>query len=375
MMRLENGREYLYQWDKYQRVILDSKEDNMELHFACPCDGEDTALSVKPYVEDDIIYADIPNILLQRHGCINIYKYIDNGDVGYTYDHFMVGVRRREKPSDYVYEEIEILSYKKLATEQLEQLKKNTDSMEKISEAVKTADTYIGDYQYRELICEFTENDFREETELVLYRQSFTDETLNYEVETAIEGTYSFSINECEPVIVEVAEGFSKKFKCGGYNVLFDACYVSIAPIIEEEEITSMKMAKINPLNETYKDIENAEDIKSELIVEFSVKAVDGSTCIATMEFDTGATFDETSYLKTAYNYFESLYEHEFWLWIGAAINFDLMEYEKTENNAQVCVKRDGDISNVDYIRFYKVNKNLGDRISEILDEINGEVI
>lgn len=113
-MRLENGREYLYQWDKYQRVILDSKEDNMELHFACPCDGEDTALSVKPYVEDDIIYADIPNILLQRHGCINIYKYIDNGDVGYTYDHFMVGVRRREKPSDYVYIETEVLSYKAL---------------------------------------------------------------------------------------------------------------------------------------------------------------------------------------------------------------------------------------------------------------------
>ena len=99
MFTLQDGREYLFQWDVNRKVIV---EDTTiaEVHFCNKTD--DCSLVVKTYTEDDNLCADIPNILLQSDFPIRVYAYCDDG---YTKIEEVIKVKSRTKPSDYVYEE------------------------------------------------------------------------------------------------------------------------------------------------------------------------------------------------------------------------------------------------------------------------------
>ena len=125
MIQLENGKNKLYQWDLNQRLIVDV-EAGVQVHFASDRDDEDKALPVVAYSEDELVYANIPNIMLQTPGIINVYIYPTDGVTGYTKQHFKLRVVEREKPTDYVYTETETLNYETLRAELLEKIEESS---------------------------------------------------------------------------------------------------------------------------------------------------------------------------------------------------------------------------------------------------------
>lgn len=93
----------LCQWDIGRKVQL--RIDCNEVHIACVKDAE--ALVVVPYEDNGQMVADIPNILLQSGRNIVVYCVKDN----ITVCSKVFGVKDRERPSDYLYVETEVLSW------------------------------------------------------------------------------------------------------------------------------------------------------------------------------------------------------------------------------------------------------------------------
>ncbi|MBR2493496.1 MAG: hypothetical protein IKB64_08600 [Paludibacteraceae bacterium] len=106
MFFLEDGRPTLYQWDLNRRIRIDDPHVT-EVHF---CNGSaDCALVVKTYTDDTYdgkLYAEIPNILLQSDLPIKAYAYVNDT---YTKECQTFRVVKRNQPSDYIYEETDIL--------------------------------------------------------------------------------------------------------------------------------------------------------------------------------------------------------------------------------------------------------------------------
>lgn len=103
--------EPLYQWDTGRVIELapDDGETIDEVHFSNVYCKE--AMVVKPKGN----HADIPNILLQRNASINVHVVVIMNDGKRTvFAKKLSTVIGRPKPSDYVYQEIEILRYEDL---------------------------------------------------------------------------------------------------------------------------------------------------------------------------------------------------------------------------------------------------------------------
>lgn len=108
----------LFQWDLNRKIKIIGKEEVDEVHFSHI--GDEEALVVKPIKENNILIANIPNILLQESK--DIFVYLVSKDKTLKETFFTVG--RREKPSDYVYTETEIKRYETLE-ERISALEKN----------------------------------------------------------------------------------------------------------------------------------------------------------------------------------------------------------------------------------------------------------
>ena len=98
----------LFQWDLNRKIKIIGKEDVDEVHFSHV--GDEEALVIKPIKENNILIANIPNILLQESK--DIFVYLVSKDKTLKETFFTVG--RREKPTDYLYTEIDILNYSSL---------------------------------------------------------------------------------------------------------------------------------------------------------------------------------------------------------------------------------------------------------------------
>lgn len=120
----------LYQWDLDRQVKIQTTEPISEVHFARIGDVE--ALVVKVEESDGYFVANIPNIHLQESKSIIVYAVKD--DVTIEKNTFQV--YKREKPSDYVYTETEVFTYKTLE-EKIKELEENGVSNEQIASAVK----------------------------------------------------------------------------------------------------------------------------------------------------------------------------------------------------------------------------------------------
>lgn len=108
MIRLEDGRGGLFQWDLDQRLVIGCP-DAEEVHYASP-DG--TALVTKVYERDWQRVSDIPNICLQQPGLLQVW--ICTADTTLHKDDFYVTAR--QKPADYVYTETEVLRWEDMDT-------------------------------------------------------------------------------------------------------------------------------------------------------------------------------------------------------------------------------------------------------------------
>lgn len=108
MFLIEGGRLGFYQWDLDQRLIV-NHDNVVEVHFSLP--SSDSALVCVVYEDGGERYADIPNILLQQAGTLNVYGFCGECvRVAASYR-----VQARAKPDDYVYTETEVKRYEDLA--------------------------------------------------------------------------------------------------------------------------------------------------------------------------------------------------------------------------------------------------------------------
>lgn len=99
---MDGDRPQLYQWDLDRRLILYGFGPDTQAHF-----GQDgSAIVVDAYEDSGILYANIPNICLQRAGMLHVYIY--NSASTRTITAVAISVRPRPRPEDYVFTEDDI---------------------------------------------------------------------------------------------------------------------------------------------------------------------------------------------------------------------------------------------------------------------------
>lgn len=126
----------LHQWEVGRRLQIIPLQDMRvdAVHFSNPGDPE--ALVVKPLEEDGMIIANIPNILLQSGNNLVVYSVNVSSDCVETLQDCVFSVRKRAKPSDYVYTEVEILNYETLE-KRMKAIEENGVSEEQLAIAVE----------------------------------------------------------------------------------------------------------------------------------------------------------------------------------------------------------------------------------------------
>lgn len=111
-MHIYGGSPFFWQWDTGQQLVSNKLKAGDEVHFATKTDRE--ALVLQAYESNGIVLVDVPNILLQTSGILEVYRMRLEDDGRMTAQRYLFNVKQRKKPSDYVYTETEILSYKYL---------------------------------------------------------------------------------------------------------------------------------------------------------------------------------------------------------------------------------------------------------------------
>lgn len=122
--------DYIYQWDINRKVIIKGIDfdENMMIHI-CHVDSVE-ALNIEPTLSGNDIIVSIPNILLQRAAPVVLYFVRDSGNASsYTTQSLRITVVPRAKPSDYVYTETEVLTWKSL-DERLNKVEKNMSGID-----------------------------------------------------------------------------------------------------------------------------------------------------------------------------------------------------------------------------------------------------
>ena len=127
MFKIEDGREFFYQWDLDRRLVVN--DDISEVHFCNRTD--DCSLVCETYVEDGIRLVNVPNIVLQNDFKIRVYGY----DKKYTKYEKCFEVQKRTKPSDYAYAETEILNWSKIE-ERVDAALEEIKEVEEVAELV-----------------------------------------------------------------------------------------------------------------------------------------------------------------------------------------------------------------------------------------------
>ena len=120
--------ETLYQWDTGRKLKISLPQGTIVERVDFSTREIEEPLSVKTYVVDNNVVADIPNILLQDSLKITAYVVINHDDGERTVFERTFDVISRPKPSDYVYTETEIKSYEALE-ERVENLQKDVKDL------------------------------------------------------------------------------------------------------------------------------------------------------------------------------------------------------------------------------------------------------
>lgn len=119
----------MYQWDT-GRVIACTAPDGMridEIHIDNNTGKQAIVLEV--YMDAERVCANIPDVVLQTSKPLNVYAVMRVGDEENTIEHEKFQVIARKKPDDYVYEEEELRTYKKLEAK-IEELEEKTENFE-----------------------------------------------------------------------------------------------------------------------------------------------------------------------------------------------------------------------------------------------------
>lgn len=116
-MKTFDHRGFAFQWDSDIYVLLPKAKAGDEIHFAHRKDKKSLVVIAKELeitVEGEstyIVAAQVPNILLQRAGFIQVYHFVSGPRGNRTVNREELKVLEKEKPDDYVYEESQVLSW------------------------------------------------------------------------------------------------------------------------------------------------------------------------------------------------------------------------------------------------------------------------
>lgn len=123
-IKIEGNKPTLYQWDLNMRVVLTNVPAGTEVHYSSTNKNNDEyCITVISYSENNCIYANIPNKILQTSGIVLVYIYVRNEDKAWTEFKTEIFVIPRKKPANYVYTETEVKTF--------ESLEKRIESLEK----------------------------------------------------------------------------------------------------------------------------------------------------------------------------------------------------------------------------------------------------
>lgn len=93
--KILNDRNCFYQWDRNQKMIVEN-DGITELHFSVS--GQDHAYCMPVYEENSMRVCGVPNVLLESHGNLTVYGWIDE----YTRTHYVYRIIERKMPNDFV---------------------------------------------------------------------------------------------------------------------------------------------------------------------------------------------------------------------------------------------------------------------------------
>lgn len=116
---LESGQLYCWQWSLNQRLTLTNlgKYTAENLNCVISISGDKAgALKAKVYAatEDDKVYIDIPNLILQHDGLAEVYVQTIEGTSTVTLLKWRFRIKKREKPEDYIYDIEDIQTWEEL---------------------------------------------------------------------------------------------------------------------------------------------------------------------------------------------------------------------------------------------------------------------
>ena len=114
-MRKEDNKNYFYQWENGQRLIVDEACEFVV--FDNGTDSEPKACEVKDG------YVPVPDILLQTAGQLHAYAW--DKDKGSVIGHSVFQVLPAPKPADYISSEEELITVEKLVSEALQAAKES----------------------------------------------------------------------------------------------------------------------------------------------------------------------------------------------------------------------------------------------------------
>lgn len=131
MFKLDHDRTSLYQWDTKVKVLIYGDDTSVdEVHFS---NRFYKSIFTRPVTKTGgMAYALIPDILLQKPSDIIMYAYVTNDDGSYTKYDLVFPVTPRPKPTDYVYEDSEILTWNTL-DKKIDDLKDNMGTVKTVN--------------------------------------------------------------------------------------------------------------------------------------------------------------------------------------------------------------------------------------------------
>lgn len=120
-MRILDGRDYFYQWDLNVFIVSEDFDTESEVHFENKFSRG--ALSLKATTLNGQTVVEVPNIMLQLSTPIKAYQYIQDEYGHRTIKEKVFEVKKRAKPVDYIYTEVESLTVSDYVKKALEEAK------------------------------------------------------------------------------------------------------------------------------------------------------------------------------------------------------------------------------------------------------------
>lgn len=134
MFEILNGRSSFWQWDINQKLVVQDLQNGAEVHFSNG--NSDYALVTLVKTVDGKKVCDVPNVVLQKSGYVNVFAYVIDGEEKYTEYKASILILARSKPEDYIYTETETICYKNLSEKIGDVSLLETDAKENLVDAV-----------------------------------------------------------------------------------------------------------------------------------------------------------------------------------------------------------------------------------------------